>query len=76
MRTTVQLERSTVKRLKQHKHYLKESYDQVLNTILDEVEDETLSVEEIEDLQESLEQVKNGELFDIKIVAKELGISL
>ena len=76
MRTTIQLEKPTVERIKQYKRFPKESYDQIINTILNEVEDETLTPEEIEDLQEALEQVKKGELFKIEDVAKELGISL
>ena len=76
MRTTIQLEKPTVERIKQYKRFPKESYDQIINTILNEVEDETLTPEEITDLQVALEQVKCGEVFKIEDVAKELGISL
>jgi hypothetical protein len=47
-----------------------------LNTILDERDEETLSPEEISDLQEALEQVKKGQLYKIEDVAAELGIKL
>ncbi len=76
MRTTIQLEKKTVERIKQYQQSRSESYDTVLNHILDEVEEDVLSTEEIEDLQEALEQVKKGQLFKIEDVAKELGVQL
>jgi|AntRauTorckE6833_2_1112554.scaffolds.fasta_scaffold24136_4 predicted transcriptional regulator len=76
MPTTIQIKENTLKRLKEHKFTQRQSYDEVINRVLNEVEEETLSTEEIEDLQEALEQVKNGQLHKIEDVAKELGIQL
>lgn len=75
-RTTIQISGETLKRLKEHKHFERQSYDEVLNVILDEVEDDELDEAEISDLQEALEQVKRGETEPIEDVARELGVQL
>lgn len=76
MRTTIQVSGETLKRLRDHKHFERQSYDEVLNHILDEVEDEELDEFEIADLHEALEQVKRGETEPIEDVARELGVEL
>jgi rRNA maturation endonuclease Nob1 len=76
MQTTIQIKKTTLERLKEQKLTERQSYDEVLNTILDERDEETLSPEEISDLQEALEQVKKGQLYKIEDVAAELGIKL
>jgi len=74
-KTTIQLSQSTLERLKSFKRYDRESYEEIVNNLADEAEEE-LSVEEIEDIQEALEQVKKGDLYSIEEVAKELGVKL
>lgn len=76
MNTTIQIKERTRKRLQEHKFSERQSYDEVLNRILDEVEDEAFSDEEIEDLREALLQVKQGKLHRIEDVAAELGVRL
>lgn len=75
-RTTIQIAGETLERLREHKHFERQSYDEVLNLILDEVEDEELDEIEIEDLKDALEQVKRGETQSIEDVARELGVQL
>jgi len=58
------------------KRYERESYDELLNNLINESEEETLSDEEIEDIKEALENVKKGKVKPIEQVAKELGIVL
>lgn len=74
--TTIQISKSTLERLKSFKKHERESYEQILNELMDENETETLTEEEIEDIQEALEEVKQGKTKPIEEVAKELGISL
>ena len=74
--TTIQVQKGTLERLKLFKKHGREPYEEVLNSLMDEVEEETLSEEEIKDLQEALEEVKQGKTVPIEQVAKELGISL
>jgi len=76
MQTTIQIKKSTLERLKEQKVTQRQSYDEVLNNLLDEAEEVTLSEEEISDIQEALEQVKKGQLYKIEDIAKELGIEL
>ena len=75
-KTTIQISGKTLERLKMFKQYEKESYDVVLNNLLDESEEEALTDEEIEDIKEALENVKKGNVKPIEQVAKELGIVL
>ena len=75
-KSTIQLNKSTIERLKENKNYSRESYDELINSILDERDDEVLTPEEIDDLKEALEEVKRGETVPIEEVAKDLGIKL
>ncbi len=75
-KTTVQISKETLDRLKVMKRHIRESYDEVLNYLIDEVQDEELSEEDIEDIKEALDEVKRGEVYPIEDVAKELGIIL
>jgi len=75
-KTTIQVSADTLERLKMFKQHERESYDFVLNNLLDEAEEEELSEEEIEDIKEALDEVKRGETFPIEEVAKELGVVL
>lgn len=76
-KTTIQISGETLERLKNFKRHEKDSYDVVLNILLDECDDEeTLSPEEIEELQEILENVKQGKTKPIEQVAKDLGVKL
>ena len=75
-KTTVQISTDTLERLKRLKQHEKESYDFVLNKLIDENEEDELSDEEIEDIKIALEEVKRGKVYPIEDVAKELGITL
>lgn len=76
MKTTIQINSDTLERLKSFKQHRRESYEEVLNNLLDEIEEEELTDEEIEEIKEALENVKQGKIHPIEDVAKELGISL
>ena len=76
MKTTIQVNQSTLERLKNLKKYERQSYDDVLNNIIGDIEEESLSEEEIKEIQEALENVKKGKVKPIEQVAKELGVVL
>jgi len=61
-KTTIQVNCETLNRLKNFKQHEKDSYDIVLNILLDEAEEDVLSDEEIAELQEALENVKQGKI--------------
>jgi len=75
-KTTIQISQSTLERLRALKRYERESYEEILNNLIDETEEETLSEGEIDELQEALEEVRKGKTKSIEQVAKELKISL
>ncbi len=76
MKTTIQVNKNTLERLKNLKKYERQSYDDLLNNVLNGIEEESLSNEEIEDIKIALENVKEGKVKPIEQVAKELGIVL
>ena len=75
-KTTIQISQNTLERLKNIKKYERQSYDDLINSIVDEVDEESLSNEEIDDIKIALENVKKGKVKPIEQVAKELGIAL
>jgi len=75
-KTTIQINKSTLSRLQNLKRFERESYDEVINIIADEYEEETIYPEEIEDIKRALENVRLGKTKPIEKVAEELNISL
>ncbi len=75
-KTTIQINTDTLERLKILKSFERQSYNDVLNNLIDNVEEETLSEEEIKDIKIGLDNIKKGKVKPIEQVAKELGISL
>ena len=75
-KTTIQINLETLERLRSLKNFERQSYDEVLNNLIDNREDENLSEEEIEDIKIALENVKRGKVKPIEQVARELGIIL
>ena len=75
-KTTIQISQSTLERLKMLKHIDKQSYDDVLNNLIDNQEEETLSEEEITEIKLGLENIRRGKVKPLEQVAKELGITL
>ncbi|MBS3141466.1 hypothetical protein J4405_04965 [Candidatus Woesearchaeota archaeon] len=76
MKTTIQLNVETLERLKTIKSFERQSYDEVLNNLIDNCEEESLSEEEINEIQKGLEDIKRGRVYSIESVAKRLGIKL
>jgi len=75
-KTTIQINLETLERLKALKNMERQSYDEVLNNLIDNCEEESLSEEEIKEIQMGLEDIKRGKVYPIESVAKELGIIL
>lgn len=76
MATTIQIKDETLNRLKYFKGASKESYDEVINKVLDDVEEGELSEETIADISRGLKEVKEGKGQLLEDVAKEFGIKL
>ena len=75
-RTTIQINIETLERLKALKSVERQSYDDLLNNLIDNSEEGHLSEEEIEDIKMALENVKRGRVKPIEQVAREIGITL
>ncbi len=75
-KTTIQINQHTLERLKALKNMERQSYDDLLNNLIDNQEEQTLSEEELAEIQEGLENIKRGKVKSIEQVAKELGITL
>jgi len=75
-KTTIQINFETLERLKNIRAFERQSYDELLNNIIDNVEEEELSEREIEEIKIALENVKKGKVKPIEQVAKEMGIAL
>ena len=75
-KTTIQINFETLERLKSLKNFERQSYDELLNNLIDNCEEESLSKEEIDDIKIALENVKKGKVKSIEQVARELGITI
>jgi len=75
-KTTIQISQETLKRLKDFKKFERQSYDELLNWVFNQVEEEELDSDEIEEIKQGLEDVKRGRVYSIESVARELGITL
>jgi len=75
-KTTIQINFETLERLKSLKNSERQSYDELLNNLINNCEEESLNEEEINEIQKGLEDVKKGRVYSIEAVAKELGIAL
>jgi len=74
--TTIQIKNQTMERLKFFKDYSKESYDEIINSILNEIEEGELTDEAIDDIKIALKEVKEGKGEAIEDVANEFGVKL
>ena len=76
MATTIQVRDETLSRLKYFKESSRESYDEVINKVLDDIEEGELSEKTIEDIRRGLREIKEGKGQSIGDVAREFGIRL
>jgi len=74
MATTIQLEKRTKKRLERVKMFPRETYNQVIERLLEREREETLSPRTIRNIERALGDVKAGRTHSTKEVKKKLGI--
>ena len=75
-KTTIQISLATLERLKLLRAFERQSYDDALNNLMDNVDEEPLSEQEIKEIKMGLDNVRRGEVYSIEEVAKELGVTL
>ena len=74
--TTIQIKNETLDRMKYFKKYNKESYDEIINKLIDEIEEGELTDEALKEIIEAKKEIREGKGQKIEEVAKELGIEL
>ncbi|WKT57895.1 hypothetical protein QVH35_11510 [Candidatus Nitrosotenuis chungbukensis] len=75
MVTSIQLENKTKARLDKMKAFPKESYNEVVNRLINIAEDDgVLSEQTIKDLEKALSEVKNGKLLSHNQVKQKHGL--
>jgi hypothetical protein len=76
-KTTIQLTKKTLERLKTFRRYERESYEEVLNSLMDESEAESvLTPQEIKEIEAGLEEVKRGAVVSFEEVVRKYNIKL
>ena len=76
MVTSIQLENKTKARLEKLKSFPKESYDDVVNRLLNVAEDDegVLSKQTIKNIEKSLAEIKAGKVISHKDLKQKLGL--
>lgn len=75
-KTTIQINTNTLERLKMLKSFERQSYDDIVNNLMNNAEEEPLSDQEIKEIKIGLDEIKKGHVYPIEQVAKELGVIL
>ena len=70
--TMVQLKKRTVSRLQRLKKYRRQSYDEVINLLLDNPDD--LGKDDIDEIRKGIEDIRAGRAYSEEEVAKKLKI--
>ena len=74
--TMIQIRKGTAERLKQLKDYNRQSYDELINKLIQSTEDEALTDEDIKEIKQGLDDIKAGRTLSIEKIAKNLGVKL
>lgn len=74
--TMIQVKRNTAEKLKRLKDYERQSYDELINKLIQMSEGEMLTEQEIKEIKQGLDDIKAGRTRSIEEVAKDLGVRL
>ena len=74
--TMIQIKKDTAELLKDFKQYSKQSYDEVIKSIIQEVRAEKLTEKEKKDIEIALNDIRKGNVYRIEDVAKQFGVKL
>ena len=72
----IQVKKETAKLLKEFKKFSRQSYDEVIRSLMESTGAEYLTEKEKKDIEEALNDVKIGRIYKIEEVAKEFGVKL
>lgn len=74
--TTIQVKEDTVGRLKYFKEYSKESYDEIINKLINATEEGELTETANKKIIAGLEDIQKGRVISLESYAKKRGIKL
>jgi len=74
--TTIQLKENTLRRLKYFKDYSKESYDELINKLINTLEEGELTDMAVKKIESGLKDIKESRVISLESYAKKRGISL
>lgn len=74
--TMIQIKKDTAELLKDFKQYGKQSYDEVIKSLIQEARAERLTEKEKRDIETALNDVRKGKVYSIEDVAKQFGVKL
>ena len=75
-KTMIQIRKETASMLKKIKSYERQTYDDIIRSLILEKQHEFLSAKEMKEIEQALLEVKKGKVHSIEDVAKELGVKL
>ena len=73
--TVIQVQKTTLERLKERKIDMKMSYDRIINVLLDQTEEE-LTAEEMKEIERGLEDIRAGRVIAQEELIKKYKIKL
>ena len=71
--TLIKVRKETAERLKNLKQYKRQTYDEIINSVID-MKSDILSREDLENIEAGLRDLKAGRVYSSEEVAKRLGI--
>ena len=75
MKTTIQVDKKIKDKLKAMKVHPKESYNEIIDRLISvSYDDEELSDETMKDIEDSLEQIRQGKTLSMKEVKERYGL--
>ncbi len=76
MATTIQVKDETLERLKYFKEHGKESYDEIINKVMNQIEEAEFTEDFVDGIKQGIADIKAGKIQSIESIAKELGVRL
>jgi hypothetical protein len=76
VKTMIQLEKRTVLKLQELKSYPRETYDELINKLIDYSNTDLVSEQELNEIEQGLADIRKGRVQSIESIAKKLKVKL
>ena len=74
--TMIQIKKNTAEKLKRLKDYNRQSYDDIINKLIELNDTEVVTEKDIDEIKQGLEDIRAGRTISLEKAAKDLGIKL